>query len=589
MSNIQLKQLSRNDIGNTVPSDENNILVFDFETSGLPDEKADYDFTLEDKLQYWPPRKPNEKPRPKWKQIKSKDKPGEWVYPTDEKGKAIMIQKGTASNPDYWPHSVQFCYLTYNKDGKLDIFNKIIKLPDDATITNDSFKVHSISKEMTNNNVGENGTITQTIEIIQKDENGNPIKGSDNKPIVVGKKTYNIDIEITNEDGQEKVKTNKYEGSKRDQGVKKETERTTIEEAMDSFIEDYNNANVIVAHNIRFDRNMILVELKRLTLKYKDNNLELYTKYNNFMKKFYDNKKEYCTMNHGANDYNKQNRKKIWTTTNSYEKFNKKTETVEQVTYYTSPKLMDLYATLFGYRPDESKLHDAKADVIVCFRCFYMMRYGIDIYDIASSEIKKEIDDIDPHANEKESANSVVENSAAAVVENEKESADPKLGDKRKAENPDPNVGGNAPSVKLILTEPESQFNLRDIGNKIDEEVERGDDIILKFMNDNADVNEKIDGSMPRRSKRLSEQPKIDYAEGVSRHKKKRATRKKRKTNDSQPLRRSKRNQNKKTSKPPVNKPKKYSKKKKAAKKPKKTVAKNTKKKRKTKGRKQTK
>jgi hypothetical protein len=114
----------------------------------------------------------------------------------------------------------------------------------------------------------------------------------------------------------------------------------------------------------------------------------------------------------------------------------------------------------------------------------------------------------------------------------------------------------------LILTEPESQFNLRDIGNKIDEEVERGDDIILKFMNDNVDVNEKIDGSMPRRSKRLSEQPKIDYAEGVSLPKKKRTTRKKLKTNEPQPLRRSKRNQNKKESKLPVNKPKKYTKKK---------------------------
>jgi hypothetical protein len=289
------------------------------------------------------------------------------------------------------------------------------------------------------------------------------------------------------------------------------------------------------------------------------------------MKKFYDNKKEYCTMNHGSNDY-KQDRKKIWTTTGTYYD-NKEKRTV---TYYTKPKLMDLYATLFGYRPDESKLHDAKADVIVCFRCFYKMRYGIDIYDIASSKIKGEIDDIDPHANEKESATAVVENSA-----------DPNLGYKRPID--EISRGGNAPSVKLILTEPESQFNLRDIGNKIDEEVERGDDIILKFMNDNADVNEKIDGSMPRRSKRLSEQPKIDYAEGVSRHKKKRATRKKRKTNDSQPLRRSKRNQNKKESKPPVNKPKKYSKKKKASKKPKKTVAKNTKKKRKTKGRKQTK
>jgi hypothetical protein len=150
---IKLKPLSEHDIGNADPSVENNILVFDFETSGLPDEKADTDFTLEDDLQYW------KNGKPKWKQIKRKDentgkynwefpkvkdKDGKDVLDKNEKTIDIMIQQGTASNPDYWPHSVQFCYLTYNKDGDLNIFNKIIKLPDDATIADKSFNIHSI-------------------------------------------------------------------------------------------------------------------------------------------------------------------------------------------------------------------------------------------------------------------------------------------------------------------------------------------------------------------------------------------------------------------------------------------------------------
>lgn len=448
--------LTRNDItkNGVVPNVENDIvLVFDFETSRLPDDEVVWEaFRPEEEYATWPDG------NPKYKKKGTTDR--------------VILP---ASDPSKWPHSVQISYLTYNNDTKeLNIFNERIKLPAGVKVNPDSEKIHHISTEEAN------------------------------------------------------------------------TKGVPIETAMDRFIVDYNNANVIVAHNIHFDRNMILVELKRLTER-TDITSEDKEKYHEFMMKFYKNKKEYCTSRHGAEICNVVDKYKSG--------FNVGKE------YYKMPKLMDLYEKLFGYSPDESKLHDAKVDVIVCFRCFYKLRYGKDIYEFALSglKIKEEIDDIDPHANEKVSA------------------------------DPSPGRGGNAPSVKLILTEPESQFNLHDIGNKIDEEVERGDDIILKFMNDNADVNEKIDGSMPRRSKRLSEQPKIDYAEGVSRPKKKRATRKKRKTNDSQPLRRSKRNQNKKTSKPPVNKPKKYSKKKKAAKKPKTTVAKNTKKKRKTKGRKQTK
>jgi hypothetical protein len=44
-------------------------------------------------------------------------------------------------------------------------------------------------------------------------------------------------------------------------------------------------------------------------------------------------------------------------------------------------QLSILYQTLFGVLPNEEKLHDALYDVVICIRCFYMMRYNIDIID----------------------------------------------------------------------------------------------------------------------------------------------------------------------------------------------------------------
>jgi len=47
--------------------------------------------------------------------------------------------------------------------------------------------------------------------------------------------------------------------------------------------------------------------------------------------------------------------------------------------YYKMPKLNALYTHLFGYAPDESKLHDALMDVVICMRCFYKIRYDVDL------------------------------------------------------------------------------------------------------------------------------------------------------------------------------------------------------------------
>ena len=53
----------------------------------------------------------------------------------------------------------------------------------------------------------------------------------------------------------------------------------------------------------------------------------------------------------------------------------------EGLTYYKIPKLTILYQTLFGVLPDEERIHNALYDVLICIRCFYMMRYKIDIID----------------------------------------------------------------------------------------------------------------------------------------------------------------------------------------------------------------
>ena len=109
------------------------------------------------------------------------------------------------------------------------------------------------------------------------------------------------------------------------------------------FYEDLYKADICVAHNMKFDKSMIMVESVRYNI-----NTDIW-----------DNKIEFCTMLYGDGITN-------------LTRLNYQNKTVPK-----HPKLIELYEKLFNERP--SNLHNSLMDVLVCFRCYYKMRYNRDL------------------------------------------------------------------------------------------------------------------------------------------------------------------------------------------------------------------
>jgi|MDSV01.3.fsa_nt_gb DNA polymerase III epsilon subunit-like protein len=131
---------------------------------------------------------------------------------------------------------------------------------------------------------------------------------------------------------------------------------TTILNALLEFQKEYMLCNMIVAHNIQFDREMIRVEMERnreqiLTF---DTNMIFNAEYEKSA-----NKEIYCTMQMGRNVC--------------------KIERVSKLgkTYFKSPKLIELYEHSFGMSP--KNLHNSLVDTYVCLRCFVKMRFKFDL------------------------------------------------------------------------------------------------------------------------------------------------------------------------------------------------------------------
>ena len=145
-----------------------------------------------------------------------------------------------------------------------------------------------------------------------------------------------------------------------------------IQRALREFGKEYMECDIIVAHNINFDRQMIKIEIER--------NKEFLepTIRNLFDREFekQNNKFNYCTM------YGSKNLCKI-------EMIDKKGEK-----YYKCPKLVELYEHLFQMVP--GNLHNSLVDTFICLRCFVKMRYKFDLSlkwfpDIPFTKSKKEI------------------------------------------------------------------------------------------------------------------------------------------------------------------------------------------------------
>lgn len=119
-----------------------------------------------------------------------------------------------------------------------------------------------------------------------------------------------------------------------------------INTALDVFDNALKKADVVVGHNISFDKRLYMVETIR------KNRTQYFTK--NKIRK-----QEYCTMKEGKQLC------KIEKTSQSGEK------------YYKYPTLTELYLHLFKKQPQG--VHNSLNDILACFRCYYMMNYKKDI------------------------------------------------------------------------------------------------------------------------------------------------------------------------------------------------------------------
>ena len=130
---------------------------------------------------------------------------------------------------------------------------------------------------------------------------------------------------------------------------------TPFEQVINTFMENFRLADLIVAHNVEFDQKIVAAELFRImqTASNKDYWLSA-------LNDIVNAQKYYCTMQQGIDLCNIKAVTKI-----------------EKKEYTKFPTLLELCKYLFLYEP--KNLHNSLNDVLVCFQCFYQMRFNINI------------------------------------------------------------------------------------------------------------------------------------------------------------------------------------------------------------------
>ena len=132
--------------------------------------------------------------------------------------------------------------------------------------------------------------------------------------------------------------------------------------ALKTFYRNYASCNTIIAHNLSFDKQMMLVEMERHREVIQTNHPECLALFNNFFEKS-KNIIHYCTMTKGTDICN------IIVPS----KFEGKRS------YKKKPKLIELYKHLFNNKEVDG-LHNSMMDVLVCLQCYLKMKYDrVDI------------------------------------------------------------------------------------------------------------------------------------------------------------------------------------------------------------------
>ena len=164
------------------------------------------------------------------------------------------------------------------------------------------------------------------------------------------------------------------EGAAKVHGITKESirdaptdKKVTIEEALREFLYDAKECKYIVAHNVVFDRSVLLSEIRHLPDgDLKAEGLALFDT-------FTSGENWTCTMQKNVNVCKLQSQKQR----ELDEKLVRQGK--EPKNYYKFPKLSETYKHYFHYEPNEAALHDAIIDVILCVRVFVRYMTGKDI------------------------------------------------------------------------------------------------------------------------------------------------------------------------------------------------------------------
>ena len=177
-----------------------------------------------------------------------------------------------------WPFVLQLSYILYDTSNNelLDYSDKIVKIPNNIYISPESIKIHNITRE------------------------------------------------------------------------KCEKEGEYIEKLLKNFNEVLLKTDLIIGHNIEFDKKVLMVEYLRnkITHNFFVNNIQI---------------PYFCTMRKG---------KALCNLT---------FKTYDGRIIPKSPKLIELYRHFFNDEPNG--LHNSLIDTIVCLRCYYKMQFDLDIFE----------------------------------------------------------------------------------------------------------------------------------------------------------------------------------------------------------------
>ena len=204
------------------------------------------------------------------------------VFDTETTG--LPVKGASIYDNSKWPYIIQLSYILYDISNNSSLIkNNYIKLDESVAISQESFNIHNISREILH-----------------------------------------------------------------EQGI-------NIVDALKEFNECLKTCDIVVGHNISFDKRMIFVECFRHAV------AQYFTRYEGNEKI---PKPEFCTMKN----------------TTHYCKLERLSKTNE--VYIKNPKLSELYLILFPNESLPSNLHNSLVDVAMTLRCYLKYVNNIDILEV---------------------------------------------------------------------------------------------------------------------------------------------------------------------------------------------------------------